>query len=111
MKIEDIEKAAYSYAEENSWYPGETPYECDIVAMKESFAEAFNDGANWRINSVWHEVSEEPERNRIYLAQLGDCAFDTFYDSENWVNFSRGINIQRWAYVEDLLPNKQEEFI
>ena len=63
------------------------------------------------INSVWHEVSEEPERNRIYLAQLGDCAFDTFYDSENWVNFSRGINIQRWAYVEDLLPNKQEEFI
>ncbi len=111
MKIEDIEKAAYSYAEENSWYPGETSYECDIVAMKESFAEAFNDGANWRINSVWHEVSEEPERNRIYLAQLGDSAFDTFYDSKNWVNFSRGINIQRWAYVEDLLPNKQEEFI
>lgn len=80
--------------------------ECDIVAMKESFAEAFNDGANWRINSVWHEVSEEPERNRIYLAQLGDCAFDTFYDSENWVKFSRGVNMQRWAYVEDLLPNK-----
>ena len=106
MKIEDIEKAAYSYAEENRWYPGETSSECDSVAMKESFAEAFNDGANWRINSVWHEVSEEPERNRIYLAQLGDCAFDTFYDSENWVKFSRGVNMQRWAYVEDLLPNK-----
>lgn len=34
------------------------------------------------------------------------CAFDTFYDSENWVKFSRGVNMQRWAYVEDLLPNK-----
>ena len=57
----------------------------------------------------YSDVSEEPERNRIYLAQLGDSAFDTFYDSGNWVKFSRGVNMQRWAYVEDLLPNKQEE--
>lgn len=74
--------------------------------FESTIADAFEHGANWRINSVWHEVSEEPERNRIYLAQLGDCAFDTFYDSENWVKFSRGVNMQRWAYVEDLLPNK-----
>lgn len=61
-------------------------------------------GALWRVKSAWHDVSEEPERNRIYLAQLGDCAFDTFYDSKNWANFSRGVNMKRWAYIKDLIP-------
>lgn len=102
MKIEDIEKRSLEYAEITAPTYANGDFESTI-------ADAFEHGANWRINSVWHEVSEEPERNRIYLAQLGDCAFDTFYDSENWVKFSRGVNMQRWAYVEDLLPNKQEE--
>lgn len=102
MKIEDIEKESLEYAEiaTPTYVNGD---------FESTIADAFEHGANWRINSVWHEVSEEPERNRIYLAQLGDSAFDTFYDSENWVKFSRGVNMQRWAYVEDLLPNKQEE--
>nr|UWG82534.1 MAG: hypothetical protein [Bacteriophage sp.]DAG98842.1 MAG TPA: hypothetical protein [Herelleviridae sp.] len=99
MKIEDIEKRSLEYAEITAPTYANGDFESTI-------ADAFEHGANWRINSVWHEVSEEPERNRIYLAQLGDCAFDTFYDSENWVKFSRGVNMQRWAYVEDLLPNK-----
>ena len=98
MKIEDIEKRSLEYAEITAPTYANGDFESTI-------ADAFEHGANWRINSVWHEVSEEPERNRIYLAQLGDCAFDTFYDSENWVNFSRGINIQRWAYIKDLIPN------
>lgn len=99
MKIEDIEKRSLEYAEITAPTYANGDFESTI-------ADAFEHGANWRINSVWHEVSEEPERNRIYLAQLGDSAFDTFYDSENWVKFSRGVNMQRWAYVEDLLPNK-----
>lgn len=99
MKIEDIEKRSLEYAEITAPTYANGDFESTI-------ADAFEHGANWRINSVWHEVSEEPERNRIYLAQLGDCAFDTFYDSKNWVKFSRGVNMQRWAYVEDLLPNK-----
>ena len=104
MKIEDIEKRSLEYAEITAPTYANGDFESTI-------ADAFEHGANWRINSVWHEVSEEPERNRIYLAQLGDCAFDTFYDSENWVKFSRGVNMQRWAYVEDLLPNKQEKLL
>lgn len=66
----------------------------------------FTKGALWRVESAWHEVSEEPERNRIYLAQLGDCAFDTFYDSQNWGKFSRGLNMKRWAYIKDLIPEE-----
>lgn len=49
MKRKDIEKAAEKYAEENSWYPGETSYESDIIAIEESFADAFKAGVKWRI--------------------------------------------------------------
>ena len=103
MKIEDIEKESLEYAEIA------TPTYVNGDFDKYAIADAFEHGANWRIDSVWHEASEEPERNRIYIAQLGDSAFDTFYDSGNWERFSRGVKMQRWAYVEDLLPNKQEE--
>ena len=102
MKIEDIEKKSLEYAKTA------TPSCVFGDFDKYAIADAFEHGANWRINSVWHEVSEEPERNRIYLAQLGDCAFDTFYDSENWVKFSRGDKTQSWAYAENLLPKKKE---
>ena len=78
MKIEDIEKKSLEYAEIA------TPTYVNGDFGKCAIADAFEHGANWRIDSVWHEASEEPERNRIYLAQLGDSAFDTFYDSGNW---------------------------
>lgn len=101
MKIEDIENAALDCALFGDYY-----YNPDL---QPAYIDGFKRGASWRIDSVWHEASEEPERNRIYLAQLGDSAFDTFYDSGNWEIFPRRVNMQRWAYVEDLLPNKQEE--
>ncbi|WP_302278393.1 hypothetical protein [Barnesiella intestinihominis] len=101
MKIEDIENAALDCALFEDYY-----YNPDL---QPAYIDGFKRGASWRIDSVWHEASEEPERNRIYLAQLGDSAFDTFYDSGNWEIFPRRVNMQRWAYVEDLLPNKQEE--
>lgn len=41
-----IEEAAREYANENMWYPGETSYESDIIAMEDSFADAFKAGAS-----------------------------------------------------------------
>lgn len=100
MKIEDIENAALDCALFEDYYYN--------PKFQPAYIDGFKRGASWRIDSVWHEASEEPERNRIYLAQLGDSAFDTFYDSGNWERFSRGVNMQRWAYAEDLLPDKKE---
>lgn len=56
------------------------------------------------LSQVWHGIEEAPQPNRIYIAQIGDSAFDTFYDSSDWKNYSRGLNLKRWAYIEDLLP-------
>ena len=73
-------------------------------------AEAFEQGVNWAIQQflkdLWHPVSEKPRRNTIYLAQIKDCIFETFYDSEEWKFYVKNCNITRWLYIDDLLPKK-----
>ena len=102
MKREDIEKKSQECAERlaNIAYAG------GGHIGQDDLQEAFIIGSNWRINSVWHDVSESPRRNTWYIAQIGNSAFDTFADSENWDSYSRGINMTCWAYIEDLLPTK-----
>ena len=101
MTKEDIDKAAIKNIE----FQGKL----DLGSIIEnSCRESFVLGANWRINSVWHDASEKPRRNKWYIAQIGDNAFDTFTDSVNWNSYARSLNIIRWAYIEDLLPNKEE---
>lgn len=102
MNKEQIEQTAQKYAEENAWYPGETSYESDNMAMEESFADAFKAGALWRINSVWHDTDKE-------LPEIGKHAV-----CEDWIDFIaedekdlkriiKTYGFKRWAYVSDLL--------
>lgn len=65
-------------------------------------------GANWRINSVWHDAKECPERKKNYLAQCKNGRFNVIPDSMNWDNFYKKAEIIRWAYIEDLLPNMED---
>lgn len=107
MKKEDIEKAAGKYAEENSWYPGETSYESDIIAIEESFADAFKAGVKWRINSVWHDVDNElPEYNRYVVNE--DWFDFTAKDEKDLKRIMNQYPFKRWAYVDDLKPNMEE---
>lgn len=83
---------------------------------------AFMDGAQWHINSVWHDAEEEPKQNAWFIAQMvmyrkdKKSLFDTFIrrsdDSpywNDWKNWRKGFNIKRWAYIDDLLPERKEE--
>ncbi|WP_415959288.1 hypothetical protein [Paraprevotella xylaniphila] len=108
MKQEDIEKAAVdSCVFENSIFnPALTPY----------YQQGFKDGADWRINSVWHDASERPEKkhaNCLVEVKEGDFSFflvSEFYQSGGF-SFMDGICnlvLKRWAYIEDLLPNTEE---
>lgn len=111
MKEEDIEKAADDYANENIRYPGEISYESDIEEMKKCFADAFKAGGDCRINSVWHKVEDIPQHNAWFLAQIGNDSFDTFImavEADRWKRWCKGLNIVRWAYIEDLLPNTED---
>lgn len=98
MTNEQIEQAAYLYSETL------------LLSNGNERAEAmggFIKGASWRINSVWHDAKEEPKQNEWFIAQIGDDSFDTFImaiKSERWEIWCSGMNLMRWAYVADLLP-------
>jgi hypothetical protein len=104
MERDDIEKAATQHANMIGWdhNPEET---------RGLFAYSFEKGAEWRINSMWHNVEELPEKNTWFLAQIGNDCFDTFtmrVESNRWTQWCKGMNIIRWSYIDDLLPNKED---
>lgn len=53
MKIEDIEKKSLEYAKTA------TPSYVFGDFDKYAIADAFEHGANWRINSVWHYIDKK----------------------------------------------------
>lgn len=65
------------------------------------------------LESIWHNVSEKPKYGEWFLAQIGDDAFDTFVmtmeKNQDWKEWSNGINIKRWVYIEDLLPKEYKK--
>lgn len=101
MDKEQIEKAAVQYAQ--------TFIESSITAYR-----SFKVGAEWRINSVWHDKKEKPvckgERkfcDIFYISKKGYPRTNTY--SENGFLLYRGEewrDVKYWAYVNDLLPTK-----
>lgn len=116
--IEKAAKAAKEYAEENAWYPGETSYESDIMEMERSFAEAFIAGAQWRIDSVWHEEEPKIGGELCLLERRGGVYVIAYsYTSEGKFVCFDGLwgtgdmfmdDIIRYAYIKDLAPINQE---
>lgn len=108
LRDREIKIAASNYVEENSV----NGYEA-ISSHRDSFIE----GADWadehpNLESLWHDVIEPPKLGEWFLAQIGNIAFDTFImamdKNKEWREWSKGINIKRWAYISDLLPKRGE---
>lgn len=110
MTREQIEKAAMLFAGAGEF--GECPYNPDAK-------NGFMAGAQWRINSVWHDASEEPEQeDEPILVEYEDwgieCSGYTVCD-DIWdyrIRLKRDgacCTILRWAYIKDLIPERKEE--
>lgn len=80
---------------------------------------AFRDGAEWRIESVWHNASEIPEANKRVLVCFENVIGEYVYYRikgfkpnvlKNWNmgNFSLD-KVLYWCYLDDLLPERKEE--
>lgn len=99
MNIQTIEKAALELCTtegQEEW-------------LKDYGKNCFIDGANWRINSVWHDASEKPNRNQLVLFECRKI-----YGKGYSVNFGENYELMknvilRWAYIIDLLPDRKEE--
>ena len=108
MNRETIEKVAKEYAEENMWYPGDIYNDSDIREMEKVYAEFYTAGAQWRINSVWHDAKKEvPEPFRPLLLAYEDGTF---------IGKPKGSLLEMcpsewkiWAYIRDLLPDRKED--
>lgn len=102
MKEEYIEKAADEFANKE--------YEISDINRSPLY-KGFYHGAKLYINSVWHKAEELPQPNAWFLAQIGNDSFDTFFmevEADRWERWCKGLNIVRWAYIEDLLPNTED---
>lgn len=105
MKREDIEKAAGNYS------GSILGFRDNLLVMDKH--KAFVDGAEWRIISVWHDANEEPKYDEYFLYENVVQAYhtDCIYPSEDepfiWKVYAKDWGIVRWAYIKDLLPNKE----
>ena len=104
MTREDIEKAAKHTIDEYNLNPEYGSY----------FEHGFIDGAEWRINSIWHNAKEEPKYDQYFLYENVVHAYhvDGIYPSEDepfvWDDYVKDMGLLRWAYIDDLKPNMEE---
>lgn len=102
MTKEDIEKAAVNNCviENSIFNPALTPY----------YQQGFKDGAEWRINSVWHNVSDIPEERRfcLYILKDGTYGCGYYHKEDNSIWYARFNDVVKWAYIEDLIPNTED---
>lgn len=94
MKREDIEKVADEFANRE--------YEISDIDRIPLY-KGFYHGAEWRINSVWHNSKTEvPDVNTIVLVEKEDGSiwqYKVFAKSQM-------LGWKRWAYIKDLIPNE-----
>lgn len=104
MLKEDIKKAKAENAERiaNIAYSGGGHIGQDDLET------AFENGAEWRINSVWHDASEKPDMSKEIIVIYPDKSCRVFRPNGVWETLIEVDKFIRWAYVEDLLPNMEE---
>lgn len=96
--------------------PAEVPLERLVhLPVPDKLDMAAHFGANWYRNNMWHNVSEEADLSKyVLLYDEADgymsppCRFP-FRDMPGFVsamNRKYGANYTKWAYMEDLLPDK-----
>lgn len=84
-------------------------FNCNGCAA-DDFYVGFLKAANWRINIVWHEVSECPDENEPTIIERENGKFSLHekgYDGP-WKYNVEQFNFKRWAYVKDLIPDKED---
>lgn len=98
MKVEDVEKAAQDY--DDALIYSSISEQCDVK-------KAFISGVKWFVYNVWHYTTDEiPEVNKHVVT--GDLFDFIAKDEKNLKRIMKQYPFSIWAYVEDLLPIKED---
>lgn len=81
----------------------------DVFVDEREITRTVGNVLKWRINSVWHDASEKPDKNQLVLFECRKT-----YGKGYSVNFGENYELMknvivRWAYIIDLLPERKEE--
>ena len=99
MKRETIEQAAHEYAES-------IPQSDE---RKEYSREDFIAGVEWHIKSSWHDATKFKPRRGSKVAVLTSEEDIAIWNFENGMEQAFScMGIKRWAYLDDLLPERKE---
>lgn len=99
MTKEDIENAAIKNIE----FQGKL----DLGSIIENACrESFVLGVEWRINSVWHKDIQNGKTKKPILVKFDNGLFNLFEDIRDLKGIEDNVSI--FAYIEDLLPNKED---
>lgn len=105
MTREDIENAEKWHYENLCLYKDE--------GEEAIYNDGFFDGADWRINSIWHDASETPISGKEALVKYVTedlkikYRVDVFCGYE-WREMCHYDKLLHFAYIEDLIPNVEE---
>lgn len=95
MKREDIKEAAEIYAKEACrplWRAG-----TEQVCITD-----FLEGAEWRINSLWHNSTEKPQPGKLLVVKTIYGEYDLCY----YGAYALWNTVMTWAYMKDLIPTE-----
>lgn len=98
MKRKDIEKASFKFGLENQVAPG----------LGGELRIGFVAGAEWRINSVWHDKSEIPDLSQDVLIIFKNKICSILIGAVHTLSELKHYDYTNWAYVKDLLPIKED---
>lgn len=78
------------------------------------YSRGFKEGAQWRINAVWHDTCDIAEPGNDCLVEYMDgdgnvCIRIDRRSEYEWINACHYDKILRWAYISDLIPERKEE--
>lgn len=102
MNREDIQKAKAENAERiaNIAYSGGGHIGQDDLET------AFENGAEWRINSVWHDDLKKGQTNRCILVRFRNGLFMLFEDIRELKGIE--VEVKMFAYIDDLVNDTED---
>ena len=100
MTREQIEKAAIKSADVEL-----DDFEC------RGHRDGFIAGAEWRINSVWHDRAEKADTSKelILMHSNGSVRVTLLNPNLTFDGFLSVDMFIKWVYVSDILPERKEE--
>lgn len=88
---------------------GDDVTDLSVVNQRIGFRIGFLKGANWRINSVWHDRTENAsmDNGEIVFVFPDGSAMTKSVLGWNWGDIQEHFKFVKWAYMKDLLPMEE----